>query len=144
MKFAVLSGLTFSVALICQSGLLSEQSPATAIITNLADAKWTHEKGDAPGSESVMLREDAQTGAMELLVRYPAGHVFAPHWHSANERLLLLEGRMSLRQGGRAEAFLDPGGFAFLPAREVQRMACVAKTRCTFYVYWDNKLDYHR
>jgi len=78
-----------------------------------------------------------------LLVRYPAGHVFAPHWHTANERIVLLEGRMSLRQTD-GERFLDPGGFAFLPAREPQRLSCVSKTRCTFYVYWDGKLDNHR
>jgi hypothetical protein len=30
-----------------------------------------------------------------------------------------------------------------LPAREVQKLACVSKTRCTFYVYWDGKLDFH-
>jgi glyoxylate utilization-related uncharacterized protein len=55
---------------------------------------------------------------------------------------VLLEGRLSFRQDDK-EKFLDPGGFAFLPAREVQRMACVSKTRCAFYVYWDGKLDNH-
>ena len=111
----------------------------TAIIANLAEANWTRETG---GSESVMLREDQQSGAMELLARYPAGHVFAPHWHSVNERLVLLEGRLSLKQGD-SERFLDPSGFAFLPAREVQRLSCVSKTRCTVYAYWDGKLDFH-
>jgi quercetin dioxygenase-like cupin family protein len=116
--------------------------PSAPLLTNLATAKWTHDPGDPPGSESVMLREDSKTGGMELLVRYPAGHVFAPHWHSANERMILLEGRMSLKHGGR-ETFLDPGGYAYLPAKEVQRLSCVSKTRCTFYVYWDGKLDFH-
>jgi quercetin dioxygenase-like cupin family protein len=118
------------------------QPAAKAVITNLAEANWTHEAGDPPGSESVALREDRGTGALELLVRYPAGHVFAPHWHSANERIILLEGRLSLRQGDR-EKFLDRGGFAYLPAREVQRLSCVSKTPCTFYVYWDGKLDFN-
>jgi quercetin dioxygenase-like cupin family protein len=113
------------------------------IITNHSTAKWVHEAGDAPGSESVTLREDPQTGALELLVRYPAGHVFKPHWHSANERMILIEGRMSLRQGNGPETFLESGGYAFLPAKEVQRSACISKTRCTFYVYWDGKLDFH-
>ena len=105
---------------------------------NQSTAKWVPEGG----SESVTLREDPQTGAVEMLVRYPAGHVFKPHWHTANERMVLIEGRMSLRQGSGAETFLEPGGYAFLPAKEVQRTACVSKTRCTFYVYWDGKLDF--
>jgi quercetin dioxygenase-like cupin family protein len=117
---------------------------AQSVTANLADSKWTHDKGDPPGAESVFLRQDAQTGGMELLVRYPAGHVFAPHWHSVNERIVVLEGRLSVKLGAGADTQLDPGGFAFLPAKEVQRLACASKTRCTFYIQWDGKLDNHK
>ena len=44
---------------------------------------------------------------------------------------------------GAAAKTLDPG-FAFLPAKEMQNMACVSKSRCTFYILWDGKLDFHR
>ena len=117
---------------------------AQPVLTNLATAKWTHDKGDPPGSESVLLREDAQTGGMELLVRYPAGHVFAPHWHSVNERIVVLEGKLSVQVGAGAESSLEAGGFAFLPAKEVQRLACTSASRCTFYIQWDGKLDNHK
>jgi ChrR Cupin-like domain len=137
MKIKLLLSTLAGMGLLC-----SQTGPAAAITANLAEAKWTHDAGDPPGSESVLLREDPKTGAMELLARYPAGHVFAPHWHSVNERIVLLEGRISLKQTD-GERFLDVGGFAFLPAREVQKLACVSKTRCTFYVYWDGKLDFH-
>jgi|SRR5882672_5044775 len=122
LAFAVPAGL-----LMCQQG---------AVVANLSTAKW--EKDD-----SVTLREDPQTGAIELFVHKPGGYTFAPHWHTANERILLLEGRMSVRHGVSAEEFLDPGGYAFLPAKEVQHLACVSKTRCTFYIHWDGKLDFH-
>jgi anti-sigma factor ChrR (cupin superfamily) len=108
---------------------------AAASILNLNDAKWRTERN---GSESVVVREDQSTGAIELLARYPGGHVFPPHWHTANERIILVEGRLKI-----GESFLDPGGHAYLPAREVQRMSCVSRDRCTFYVYWDSKLDFH-
>ena len=118
------------------------QPASQAVIANLAEVKWSHAATDPPGSESVVLREDAAMGALELLARYPPGHVLRPHWHGANERIIVLEGRLSLRQGD-AEKFLDPGGFAYLPAREVQRLSCVSKTRCTFYVYWDGNPRSH-
>jgi len=129
------------LALLLLAGSLAA---AQSMAVNLAGAKWTHDKGDPPGAESVLLRQDAQTGGMELLVRYPAGHVFAPHWHSVNERIVLLEGQLSVKVGSDAEQLLEPGGFAFLPAREVQRMTCTSKTRCTFYIQWDGKLDNHK
>jgi quercetin dioxygenase-like cupin family protein len=136
MKSFALAVLT-TMMLVCQPG------PGGAIVVNHQTAKWGRDAGDAPGSESVTLRQDPQAGGIELLVRYPAGHVFTPHWHSANERIILLEGRMSLRHAD-TERFLEPGGYAFLPAKEVQRLACVSKTRCMFYVSWDGKLDFHR
>jgi quercetin dioxygenase-like cupin family protein len=117
---------------------------AQPVLTNLGTAKWTHDKGDPPGSESVFLRQDAQTGGMELLVRFPAGHVLAPHWHSVNERIVVLEGKLSVQVGAGAETSLEAGGFAFLPAKEVQRLACAPGSRCTFYIYWDGKLDSHK
>jgi anti-sigma factor ChrR (cupin superfamily) len=112
------------------------------IIVNPSEIRWESTAQDAKGSESAVLRQDPGTGAIELFARYPAGHVFPPHWHSANERLLLLEGRLSL-ENGAAQRFLEPGGFAYLPAKQAQRMACVSKTRCAFYVYWDGKLDFN-
>jgi quercetin dioxygenase-like cupin family protein len=131
--------ISFLIVGVLLCGVVMGQS----VTANLATAKWTHDKGDPPGSESVLLREDAATGAMELLVRYPAGHKFDPHWHSANERILLLEGKMSVKVGDR-ETVLEPGGYAFLPAKEIQHLACVSASRCTFYVYWDGKLDNHK
>jgi quercetin dioxygenase-like cupin family protein len=118
-------------------------SPGTtaskAIVTNLGTARWAQEKGD---SSSVMLHEDATTGGMDLLVRFPAGHVIAPHWHDSNERIIVLEGQLTLRQDN-GDAVLNVGGFAFLPAHEVQRLSCSAKTRCTFYLAWDGKPASH-
>jgi quercetin dioxygenase-like cupin family protein len=116
-------------------------SQAAAIVANPGTVKWELDAKDK--SESAVLREDNATGAFEMFVRYPAGHVFAPHWHAANERILLLEGRMVVEEGGDKK-YLDPGGFAYLPARQVQRLSCVSSTRCTFYVHWDSKLDFHR
>jgi quercetin dioxygenase-like cupin family protein len=131
--------MKFTLLLLAASIALGQ-----SIVTNLAGAKWTHDKGDPAGSESVLLREDAQTGGMEMLVRYPAGHVIAPHWHSANERVIVSEGKLSVRVGNSAETVLEGGGYAFMPGKEVQRIACVSTTRCTFYLQWDGKLDNHK
>jgi anti-sigma factor ChrR (cupin superfamily) len=121
--------------LIVMAGLLLAESSGVVVV-NPGAAKWQVEGG---GSESVVLREDAQTGALELFARYPAGHVFAPHWHSVNERMVLVEGRMSVNN-----TTLEPGGFAYLPAKQVQTMSCVSNSRCAFYVSWDGHLDFHK
>src|SRR5947199_10317414 len=72
------------------------------VVQNQASAKWSHDAGDPPGAESIVLREDSATGAIEMFVRYPSGHVFQPHWHNANERILLMEGKLAVQAGGSA------------------------------------------
>jgi quercetin dioxygenase-like cupin family protein len=141
-------GLAISTLVVISIGMLFAQSgppsgATGAVVINSGEAKWQHDASDPAGTESAVLREDPGTGGLELLVRYPAGHVFPPHWHSANERIILLEGRMSIQVGGTKKS-LEPGGFAYLPAKEIQELACVSNTRCAFYVYWDGKLDFHK
>jgi hypothetical protein len=101
-------------------GMLPAQSNANPpVISNQKDAVWTPESG-TPGAD-----------------------VFAPHWHSANERIILIEGTTSIRAGDLHKE-LQPGGYAFLPAKQVQTMSCGSASRCGFYVYWDAKLDNHK
>ena len=122
--------------------IAASQAMTEAIVTNLSTANWTHEKGAVGGSEGVMLRTDPKTRGLDLLVQFPAGHVIAPHFHDSNERIVVVEGQFTLRQE-TGDATIDAGGFAFLPAREVQRLSCSSKTRCSFYLMWDGKPDSH-
>jgi quercetin dioxygenase-like cupin family protein len=118
------------------------QSGSQPVIVNLATATWTHEKGEPDGSGGVVLHTDANTGGIDYLVRFPAGHVIAPHFHDSNERVIVVEGQLTLRQDS-GDALIDAGGYAFLPAHQVQRLSCTSKTRCTFYLSWDGKPDSH-
>jgi quercetin dioxygenase-like cupin family protein len=110
----------------------------TAAVTNLDTAKWVRDKE----SESVLLHTDPATGGMELLVRFPGGHVISPHWHESNERIIVLEGQMTLKQD-QGDTILNTGGYAYLPAKEVQKLSCSSATRCTFYLAWDGKPQSH-
>ena len=118
------------------------QSSTQAVIVNLETANWTHEKGSPTGSEGVLVHADQTNGGIDLLVRFPAGHVIAPHFHDSNERIFIAEGQLTLHQD-TGDKLLSAGGFAFLPAHEIQRLSCSSNTRCTFYLSWDGKPDSH-
>jgi quercetin dioxygenase-like cupin family protein len=122
-------------ALLALATLAFAQS-AAVVVPDPATAKW--EKDD-----SVLLREDPKTGAMDLLVRYPAGKKLNPHWHSVTERLVLIEGRVAVRIAG-VDHSVTPGGVVIVPPKEAHQLACVSETRCTFYIAWDGKLDTHK
>jgi quercetin dioxygenase-like cupin family protein len=118
------------------------QTNKEMIAVNLDTANWTHEKGSSDGSEGMMVHSDDATGGLDLLVRFPAGHVIPPHFHESNERIFVAEGELTLRKDS-GDTVLKSGGFAFLPARQIQRISCTSKTRCTFYLSWDGKPDSH-
>ena len=116
----------------------AQAPPDAPVVVNSREATWRHESDDPPGGESLMLRMDRQTGAMEFFARNPAGYTLKPHSHKANERLLLMEGR-AMVQAGEKKTNLDPGGFAYFPAGQVHSVTCDAGSRCVFYVAWDRK-----
>lgn len=65
-----------------------------------------------------------------------------PHWHDSNERIIVLEGQMTLKQD-QGDTVLNTGGYAYLPATEIQKLYCSSATRCTFYLAWDGKPQSH-
>jgi quercetin dioxygenase-like cupin family protein len=136
--------LLVGTVLLMLSVFLLGQTASTGsegrILVNPEDTKW--EPANA-GSESITLREDSKTGATELLAHYPAGYSFPAHWHDANERIILIEGQLALEEDG-GKKLLNPGGYAYLPARQVQHLSCVSNLRCSFYVYWDGSPKSHR
>src|SRR5580692_2997812 len=111
--------LLFLVVLAIAAG----QSASKALVVNLDTANWTREKGAPEESGGVMLRTDQTTGGMDLLVRFRAGHVIAPHFHDSNERVIVVEGQLTLHQDS-GDTSINAGGYAYLPAHEVQRLSC--------------------
>jgi quercetin dioxygenase-like cupin family protein len=134
--------MKFSAGLVLVLAALAYAPPATVLVPNLAQAKWTHDTKD--GSDSVFLFQDPKTGGIDLLVRYPAGHKLTPHWHSVNERLVLLEGAFSVKSGDASETTLSAGGILLSPAGERHGLSCTSEGPCAFYISWDGKLDTHR
>ncbi len=117
----------------------SGQAPSKAVVTNLDTAQWKTEKG---GLESVLVRTDVATGGIELLVRFPSGHVIPAHSHDSNEHVVVLEGQLTLRQD-TGDTILNTGGIAYLPAHEIQKLSCSSNGRCTFYLSWDGNPASH-
>jgi quercetin dioxygenase-like cupin family protein len=135
--------MNYSWILLVVGGIaIAVGQTASPILTNLDTAKWTHDKGDPAGLDSAFLHEDTQTGGMEMLVRFPPGHVIKPHYHDSNERIIVLEGQLTVKQES-GETALNSGGFAYLPAHEVQRLSCSSTSRCTVYLAWDGKPNSH-
>ena len=118
---------TVCVALaLAPAALAQNPSQATpgaapsAISLNSADLKW----GPAPpvlprGAQvAVLLGDPFRPGPFVFRLQVPDGYKIAPHWHTQDEELTILQGRFVLHMGDttRAETHtLVPGGFHYLP-----------------------------
>src|ERR1700730_18167237 len=70
--------------------------PCRRCVCKPGEVKW---ETASSGSERATHWEGWKTGAIELFARYPAGHVFPSHWHSASEHTELTEDRISIEEG---------------------------------------------
>lgn len=131
--------ITLGLLMLLGGFLIGFTQPSSkANIVNLNTANWDLDKE----SDSVVLHTDEATGGLELLVRFPAGHVIPAHFHDSNERIIVAEGQLTLSRA-EGKAVINAGGYGYLPAHEVQRLSCTSSTRCTFYLFWDGNPKSH-
>jgi hypothetical protein len=85
----------------------------------LLDLEW--DAGPFPGSEMAALAGDPKTGPHHLYLKLEDGTVIAPHWHSADEYVTVVQGTVLFGHGSTideaAMRLFAPGGFVHIPAK---------------------------
>jgi quercetin dioxygenase-like cupin family protein len=84
---------------------------------------------------------DPAKGASIVAVRAAAGCAVPWHWHTANERLVMVTGSAHVQAKDGKLLQLSPGGFALMASRHVHRFSCA--TKCMLYVQSDAPFDVH-
>lgn len=89
------------------------------------------------------LRGDPAKEPSSLMVKMDSGCAATYHWHTANEELLLLQGRAKAQIGNQPPVELNAGAYAILPARVRHRFRCVSDDPCIFFDAADAIFDVH-
>jgi quercetin dioxygenase-like cupin family protein len=84
---------------------------------------------------------DPDNGASSFLLEAPSGCVVPAHYHTAEEQLMVVQGRVLTGMDGVAEATLGPGGFAMMPSKAMHWFTCKSKDTCLMFVTFDRKYD---
>lgn len=134
----------FAVALATAGAAAAKNGGARAGGTNASDMKFA----TIPGLPTC-LHGSVQTGdpmgtSFILLGKGDAGCTVPWHWHTANEHLMIVDGKaqIALRSVDQGKpTTLSSGGFALLPATKVHQFRC--EGACEFYLYSDGKFDIH-
>ncbi len=127
------SARTIYLLLACLSLLLavtlSAQAPEggakTGIVRQLSDVKFP--PGDGPDCPAIM------KAAPKCVV--------PPHYHTAEEQLIIVKGYVSTGMEGMKDIVLGPGGFAMMPSKAPHWFTCTAKEECLMFVTFDRAYD---
>ncbi len=91
------------------------------------------------GCEAYLVWGDYEKGASGWYIRAPAGYLFPRHFHTTEERILLVRGRMVGAVDGKSETSVLPGMYWALDGKAVHWARC--DEACLMYITYDTPFD---
>ena len=133
--------LSIGVIFVFGLGLsVSAQAPKTGITRPLAEVKFP--AGEGPDCLQFFLENgEMKTGPSTAIMKATPGCVIAPHYHTAEEQLIIVKGDVSTGMEGMKDTVLGPGGFAMMPSKAVHWFSCTKKEECLMFVTFDRAYD---
>ena len=127
------------------AGAGAEAPAAEAPITRLAqDAslQW----GPCPeifpaGCEITVLHGDPARPNADVFLKVPGNYEIPAHAHTSAERMILVEGELSVRYQGAEEATLSAGEYAYGPAGLPHTARCLSAGPCTLFIAFEGPVD---
>lgn len=130
----------FAVAVFFVVAAGSAQAPHQGMVRTLAEAKFTADD-DLKCLSDVLENGDPATGPSTFLLKAAPNCVVPPHYHTAEEQLIVVQGQVSAGMDGVAPATLGPGGFAMMPGKDTHWFTCTSKEDCVMFVTFDRTYD---
>jgi quercetin dioxygenase-like cupin family protein len=116
------------------------QSPKQGVVRPLSEVKFAQDD-DVKCLAGVLENGDPATGPSTFLLKAPPNCVVAPHYHTAEEQLIVVRGDVSTGMEGMPETVLSAGGFAMMPSKQTHWFTCKAKDGCLMFVTFDRTFD---
>jgi quercetin dioxygenase-like cupin family protein len=135
MQWTGLVVLTVAVAIAGYA-----QGSKTGVVRRLSDVRFPGD--DEPKCLQFALENgDLNTGPSTAIMKATPGCVVAPHYHTAEEQLIIVRGGVATGMDGMSDTVLGPGGFAMMPSKRVHWFTCTGKEECLMFVTFDRAYD---
>jgi quercetin dioxygenase-like cupin family protein len=143
-RFARAAHLFLACLCLMLAVTFSAQAPEAGgkggIVRQLADVKFP--AGDGPDCLQFFLENgDMKTGPSTAIMKAAPKCVVPPHYHTAEEQLIIVKGYVSTGMEGMKDTVLGPGGFAMMPSKAPHWFTCTAKEECLTFVTFDRAYD---
>jgi quercetin dioxygenase-like cupin family protein len=132
-----------ALAILCNSAHPAAAAAPTAAahrITPLKDASFAQDD-DVKCLQGALENGNPDTGASTFLLKAPPGCQVAPHYHTAEEQLIVIRGSVTTGMQGMRDVTLTAGGVAVMPGKAVHWFSCSGKDECLMAVTFNQKYD---
>jgi len=136
----LLGMMPFAAVLLIGVIAMSAQSPKRGIVRPLSDIKFAQDD-DVKCLLGVLENGDPASGASTFLLQAAPNCVVAPHYHTAEEQLIVVRGDVLTGMEGMPAMVLGPGGFAMMPSKQTHWFTCKSKEGCLMFATFDRTYD---
>jgi len=117
-----------------------ESGPKPGIVRQLSEVKFP--SGDGPDCLQFFLENgNLKTGSSTAIMKAAPKCVVPPHYHTAEEQLIIVKGNVSTGMEGMRDTVLGPGGSAMMPSKQPHWFTCTAQEECLMFVTFDRPYD---
>lgn len=113
----------------------SAQKHTKKILWAAEDLKW-EPATKLPGVMTAKLRGDHSKGAYEEFIKYPAGYKGPPHFHTYDQKIVVIKGVYTHHRKG-----YGPGSYLLIPAGEKHEGGGVSDSETIIYQEQPGKFD---
>jgi quercetin dioxygenase-like cupin family protein len=116
------------------------QSPKMGVVR--PNARLNFDQGETIKCLAEFLENgDPATGPSTLLLKAAPNCVVPPHYHTAEEQLMVVSGDVLTGMHDMKETVVSAGGFAMMPSMETHWFTCKSKEACLMFVTFDRTYD---
>ena len=143
-RLARITGLYIAFLCLLLAATLFAQAPQSSgksgIVRQLSEVRFP--AGEGPDCLQFFLENgEMNTGPSTAIMKAKQNCVVPPHYHTAEEQLIIVKGNVSTGMEGMKDAVLGPGGFAMMPSKAPHWFTCTAKEECLMFVTFDRAYD---
>ena len=135
------AGVLLTLLALVPSGAWSDPAAAHAgAVTPLKDARFTIDD-DVKCLQSALENGSPQSGPSTWLLKGNHGCHVPPHYHTAEEQLIVIRGSVWTAMEGMPGALLTAGSVAVMPGNAVHWFSCRGARPCLMAVTFDRPYD---
>lgn len=137
---ALLVGSTLAAPALAQSSKLTELPPTFTPADK--GLKWGEcPKGLPKGCQLAVLNGDPAKPGADIFLKIPGKSKVPAHKHTSVERILVVDGDLTITYDGYKPLAMKRGTYHYGPAEAVHEAACVSAQACMLFISFEKPVD---